>query len=464
MDSSSQRILIVDDEEDIRWALDKLMRGNGFETVAAATGEEALQHIGQSQPDLVLLDMVLPDANGRTIAEAAQTCGIPVIVITGNGNMRDAVKMVKSGVHDYLTKPFDNDYVMLTVRRALEGLKLKREVLRLREEVHENAPLCETMGNSKSIQHINSQVSHVARTDFSVLVMGSTGTGKELVAQAIHAYSPRSDKPFIAVDCGAIPEALMEGELFGHERGAYTGADRIMVGAVERASGGTLFLDEIGNMPVAMQSKMLRVLETKKIRRLGSTKEIRIDFRVVAATNENLIEKVDRNDFRRDLYHRLAEFTIHIPPLAERGEDLPYLVRRILTITNQELQKNVRGLSSHAWELIQKHPWPGNVRELKNVLRRAVLLCTDGEIISSSHLGLEKEASPDPAYDPDDAAMEGITLRSEVQRAVTDVERKLLKRALEHAGGNKASAARLLHIDYKTIHYKLKEYGIEWKK
>lgn len=475
------QILIVDDEEDIRWALSRLVQVQGWEPVTASSGSEALVCIKKAQPDVVLLDLLLPELNGQALVTAIHTYAedIPIIVITGHGSMQDAVKMVKAGVYDYMTKPFDNNHVILTIRHAFEELQLKREVFRLREKAHELAPLCENMGNGKAVQLINSQVSHVAQTDFTVLISGATGTGKELVAHAIHDCSPRCNMPFIAVDCGAIPEALMEGELFGHEKGAYTGADKVMAGAVELASGGTLFLDEIGNMPFAMQNKFLRVLETKKIHRLGSSREIKVDFRVVAATNENLNVNVEQKTFRLDLYHRLAEFMICLPPLRERREDLPYLVRRILMITNQELKKNVRGLSGATWDLIQKYDWPGNVRELRNVLRRGVLLCNDQEIIAPEHLMLGESslftpgqpdqpvagASTRAAYEPEqEDTMDGLTLKGEVQRAVTHVERMLLIKALDHSKGNKAHAARLLQIDYKTIHYKLREYGIEWQR
>lgn len=469
------QILIVDDEEDIRWTLSRLIRQQGWEPVTASSGDEALNCIKKSRPDAMLMDLKLPGLSGEVLVGAinSHTEGIPIIVITGNHCTQEAVKLVKAGVYDYLTKPFDNDHVILTIRHAVKEQHLKQEVLCLREETRKSAPLHESMGNSKAIQLVENLVSRVAHTDLTVLICGATGTGKELVARAIHNSSTRYNEFFVPVDCGAIPETLIESELFGHEKGAYTGADKTVIGAIERAAGGTLFLDEIENMPHEMQSKLLRVLETKKIHRVGSAKEINVDFRILAATNENLKERVDKKLFRLDLYYRLAEFFIPIPLLRNRHEDLPFLVGRMIMLVNQELKKNVRGVSNEAWELLRQHDWPGNVRELRNVIRRGVLLC-DGDIITSEHFSLESPPSLTAAnqanrfvnvqeYEPEqEYSLEGVTMKGEVHRAIIQVERRLLTKALHHSKGNKAHAARLLQIDYKTIHCKLKEYGIEW--
>ncbi|MDO8438243.1 MAG: sigma-54 dependent transcriptional regulator [Nitrosomonadaceae bacterium] len=318
-------------------------------------------------------------------------------------------------------------------------------------------------------------------TNFSVLVTGETGTGKELVAQALHAGSARAGKPFVAVDCGAIAESLIESELFGHEKGAFTGAHQAKAGAFELASGGTIFLDEIGNLPLAMQGKLLRVLETRKIHRLGSTHERDVDFRVVVATNADLPTLVEQQKFRADLYHRLAEFTIHLTPLRERTEDIAFLVNRFLTAASKELSKPVGGLSASAWDLFRRYDWPGNVRELRNQLRRAVLLCDDpGGMISPANLGtLDAPGSPSECLGSDQAERGGacracplhpsavlltsgnsLSLKELVGRVVTQVERAFLLQALELTEGNKAHAARLLQIDYKTMHCKLKVHQI----
>lgn len=476
------RILIVDDEEDICWAVSGVVRKQGWQPIMATSGEEALAAFQKVQPDVVLLDLQLPDIKGEAlIAKMNATFpNIVIIVITGYGSTQDAVRMVKSGVYDYLTKPFDHDQLIITMQHALEERKLKQEVQLLRQKAgHSTTALQETMGSSKAIQHLSAQVSRVAQTDFTVLITGETGAGKELVAKAIHASSRRADKPFIAVDCGAIPEALMERELFGHEKGAFTGADRAVPGAAELASGGTLFLDEIGNLPLAMQSKLLRVLEDKRIQRLGGTKSVKADFRILAATNAGLLAQVERQLFRRDLYHRLAEFTVHIPPLRERREDLPFLVRRILALTNEGLGKSVQGLSASAWESLQTHDWPGNVRELRNVLRRGVLLADEGTIdrahlwpvehehnpglvpSGGDHLHMHQEGCPcKSVFDHAHPECWKLPLKDAVKQAVCHMERMVLHRVLTETKGNKALAARLLKIDYKTIHTKLKEYGI----
>lgn len=474
------RILIVDDEEDIRWTLSRLVQGQGWEPVTASNGYDALACIMKSQPDVVLLDLKLPDLSGNVLIQAIYTCGegIPIIVITGNCCAREVVKLMKAGIYDYLTKPFDNEHVILTIRHAVEELQLKQEVSCLHEKVRKSSSLLESMGNSKAIQLVNRQISSVAQTDIAVLICGETGTGKELVARAIHDGSLRSSKPFIAVDCGAIQESLMESTFFGHEKGAYTGANMATIGVIELAAGGTLFFDEIENMTLAMQIKFLRVLETKIINRLGSARDINVDFRIVIATNEDLKDKVAQKLFRPDLYYRIAEFEIKIPSLRERDEDIPFLINRMIMRMNKELKKNIQGLSREGWELIRQHDWPGNVRELHNIIRRGVLLCNDGGIIAPEHLTLSTQpffcAEPpppviqqiEPSYDrcdsePEDFA-DDVTLKDEVQRVVAQTEKNLLIKALNHSNGNKANAARLLHIDYKTIHYKLKGYGIEW--
>ncbi|MBY0577709.1 MAG: sigma-54 dependent transcriptional regulator [Burkholderiales bacterium] len=477
------RILIVDDEEDICWAVSGAVRKQGWQPIMATSGEEALASIQQAQPDVVLLDLQLPDIQGEAVIRKINALypDIVIIVITGYGSTQDAVRMVKSGIYDYLTKPFDHDQIIITMQHALEERKLKQEIKRLRRKAGDTTTaLRETMGSSKAVQLLIAQVARVAQTDFTVLITGETGAGKDLVAQAIHASSHRANKPFIAVDCGAIPEALMERELFGHEKGAFTGADRAVPGAAELASCGTLFLDEIGNLPLSMQSKLLRVLEDRRIQRLGGTKSVKADFRVIAATNAGLSEQVERQLFRRDLYHRLTEFTVHVPPLRERREDLPFLVRRILALTNEELGKSVRGLSASAWESLQTYDWPGNVRELRNVLRRGVLLADEGAIDRTHLWSAEQDLDPFDfappgedhlclhherclyklAFDCTGPKHWNLPLKDAVQQVVSQMERMVLNRVLAETKGNKAEAARLLKIDYKTIHTKLKEYGI----
>ena len=480
------KVLIVDDLEDARWVLSNLIQQAGLAPVAAASGEEALAHIRQEAPDVVLLDVCLPDMDGFEILTWAKARhkAMPVIMVTAFGKTHDAVRAIRAGAYDYVAKPFSNEDIVLTVRRALEEKVLKGQV-RLNDASGHAGSLLDLMGRSAAIQRILREVGQVAATKFSVLVTGETGAGKELVARAIHAGSSRDAKPFVAVDCGAIPESLIESELFGHEKGAFTGAHHAKAGAFELAGDGTIFLDEIGNLPLAMQGKLLRVLEERKIHRIGSTDERDVDFRVVAATNLDLRAMMDQQAFRRDLYHRLAEFTILLPPLRERKEDLPFLVNRFIAEANGELSKQVGGLSSSAWGLIQRYDWPGNARELRNQLRRAVLLCNDlEEMIAPELLGmLDGRRSPSQCLEPDQAerrcplnggppacplltpvallaAGGSLPLKELVGPMTAQVECAILLQALELTKGNKAHAARLLRIDYKTIHSKLKAYEI----
>ncbi len=481
------KVLIVDDLEEARWVLSNLIRLAGFAPVTAASGEEALACVRHEAPDVMLLDVCLPDMDGFEVLTRvkAHDKTVPVIMVTAYGKTHDAVRAIRAGAYDYVAKPFSNEDVVLTVRRALEEQALKGRVQKFHDRPGQTGSLLDCMGTSAAVQRIQMEVEQVAPTNLSVLVMGETGTGKELVARAVHAAGPRAAKPFVAVDCGAIPESLIESELFGHEKGAFTGAHRAKAGAFELADGGTIFLDEIGNVPLAMQGKLLRALEERRIHRIGSTNERDVDFRVVVATNVDLRAMVDQQAFRRDLYHRLAEFTISLPPLRERTEDLPLLAERFLAQANKELGKQVGGLSDSAWGLIQRYDWPGNARELRNQLRRAVLRCRDpGGVITPECLGmLDGRGSPSESLGPDHPerprpqdgggracplcapaallASEGSPpLKELVGRVTAQVERAILLQALKRTRGNKAQAARLLHIDYKTIHSKLKEYNI----
>jgi len=484
--SAPAKVLIVDDLEEARWVLSNLIQSAGFAPVAAVSGEEALARIRQEAPDVMLLDVRLPDMDGFEVLTRAKAHdkAVPVIMVTAYGDTHDAVRAMRAGAYDYVAKPFSNEDIVLTVRRALEEKALREKIRQLHDGSGHAGSLLDSMGKGAALQRILREVEQVAATNFSVLVTGETGTGKELVAQAVHAGSPRAAKPFVAVDCGAIPESLIESELFGHEKGAFTGAHHAKAGAFELAGEGTIFLDEIGNLPLAMQGKLLRVLEERKIHRIGSTNERDVDFRVVAATNLDLRAMMDQQAFRRDLYHRLVEFTIFLPPLRERTEDLPFLVNRFLALANKELSKQVGGLSASAWGLIQRYDWPGNARELRNQLRRAVLLCDDPEkMIMPELLGmLDGRRSPSECPGPDQpeqpprdggsrayplftpeallAAGGSLSLKELVGRVTTKVECAILLQALELTKGNKAHAARLLHIDYKTIHSKLKAYEI----
>ncbi len=480
---AASTVLIVDDQDDARWVLTNLMQQCGFVAVPATNGEDALASIRRHSPSLVLLDIGLPDMDGfEVLARIKQfDKAIPVIMVTGNSNTYDAGRAVRAGAWDYITRPFQNKDVLHTVRCALAEKARKSQVWRIADTSTQANLLPRTMGTSASIRAIQHEVELVARTNFSILVTGESGSGKELVSQAIHAMSLRADKPLIAVDCGAIAENLIESELFGHEKGSFTGAHQAKAGAFELADGGTIFLDEIGNLPLAMQGKLLRVLETRRIHRIGSTREKQLDFRVVAATNANLPEKMARHEFREDLYHRLAEYSIRIPPLRERKDDLVFLTQRFLMQTNAELGKQVKGLSTTAWDIVQRYDWHGNARELRNQLRRAVLLCDHANgLILPDQLGMPTSVpttalaldaaqpaghgakQPHPLHELQHRLADGheMSLKEIVAQGTAQAERAALEQALARSNGNKAQAARALRIDYKTIHTKLKVYEI----
>src|SRR3990172_476567 len=454
------KVLIVDDLEEIRWLLSELLRREGMETEESEDGETALRLIGLESPDVVLMDIQMPGMNGlEALKQARKLDGdLPIIMITAFAEIQGAVEAMKAGASDYLVKPFDNREVIQCVRQALTGRQRKRQIRHLEDRTEQGWSLRELMGGSEIVRQLEAEVARVAPTDFSVVISGETGAGKDLVARAIHAGSVRSSGPFLAIDCGAIPDSLIESELFGHERGAFTGADRIRIGKFEAALGGTLFLDEISNLPVGMQSKLLRVLQEKRVYRIGSNSGVKVDVRVIAATNRDLWSLVAEKAFREDLFHRLSEYAIHVPPLRERRDDIVSLAKRFLDWTNWELSKTVRGFSESAMERMLSYGWPGNVRELRNVVRRASLLAD--EVIHAEHLG--PEVDPGQREKSSNIVLgtlpEGaLSLKAIVHRSTKQVECEVLTRVLQKTAGNKAEAARLLHIDYKTIHAKLRQ-------
>lgn len=462
------KVLVVDDVADMRWSLCKVLQRAGYATVEADDVGPALEIIDGEQPDAAILDVQLPSGSGiellRSIKEKLPD--IPVIIVTGYATISVAVEAMKYGAYHFLEKPFKSiDQVLVTIERALQERQLKAEVRRLRTQLGAATDLGSLMGHSEQVKRVLEQVNSVAKTDFTVVLCGETGAGKELVARAIHAHSPRKDKEFVAVDCGSIPETLIESELFGHEKGAFTGADRMKEGYFEVASGGTLFLDEIGNLPLAMQAKLLRAIETRSIRRLGGKEVVKADIRIIAAGNQRLEDLVAGGEFRQDLYYRLIEFQIEIPPLRRRKDDIIYLTKRFIDETNGELKKNIRGLSPDALAEIESYDWPGNVRELRNVVRRAVLLAEG--LIEIEHLSgirtsgmMVAEGLSDGLSLEYDAESEEFSLKMVVKGIVEKVERHIMEDILRRSGGNKSKAARILQIDYKTMHYKLKEYGL----
>ena len=465
MTETGIQIMIVDDNEELCGMLSHLVEQAGFHAQVVYDGEAALKRIHSRSPDVMLLDIKMPNMDGMEVLRQVKEIDpdLPVVMITAFAEIHGAVEAIKAGAHDYLAKPFDNNEVIRVIYRALAERDLKCKIRHLTEQVQEMRPLQEMMGPSDAIRRLESEVHCVAKSDFSVVILGETGSGKELVARAIHDHSVRSKAPFVPVDCGAIPEMLLESELFGHERGAFTGAVAQKSGKFEVAKGGSLFLDEISNMPLGSQAKLLRVLQDKVVYRVGGIKPIQVDVRLLVASNQNLDEITESGSFRKDLFYRLNEFTIVIPPLRERKEDISYLAKRFLDTANIELNKRVAGFSESAIESLIDFNWPGNVRHLRATIRRAVLLAD--EVITERHLDLKKNFTPEMAFHPKahEVAWNHSPLKEILRHNVIAVEREVLMQVLRHTGGNKAKAARLLQIDYKTIHTKVKQLGISLK-
>jgi two-component system nitrogen regulation response regulator GlnG len=453
------RILVVDDERDVRDLLGDILTDAGHEVLGAADGAAALEQVRTGAPAVVFLDLNLPGRDGLAVLSEIKTVNpeVPVIILTANSGVQTAVEAMRRGAYDYLTKPFVNDDLVLTVRRALEREHLRTEVQELKAQVGEAGSLVKQMGTSAHIRKVIQQVNQVAGSTFTVLIQGETGTGKELVARAIHQHSARKDGPFIALDCGAIPETLIESELFGYEKGAFTGADRRKDGHFHLAEGGTLFLDEVVNLPLTTQAKLLRALQERQVWTLGAKAPTRVDVRIIAACNVSLEAEARAGRFRLDLYYRLNEFTIELPPLRQRSEDVVPLARRFLDEAAMELKRPVRGFSPAAESFLVGQSWPGNVRELRNVVRRSALLAA--ELVEAEHLALPG-ASPPASPAPLDPGAPSLTLREARDRAVAEAERQAIIGALARTHGNKSEAARALKTDYKTLHIKVKQYGL----
>jgi DNA-binding NtrC family response regulator len=460
MDPSATRVLIVDDDQDISSLLSALMNKEGLTSMMAHDGETALRMVPLARPDMLLVDVRMPGMDGMEVLKQVKEMDphLPVVLITAYAGIPSSVAAMRAGAFDYLAKPFDHAEVIRVVRAALaEGERRRRFQA---EKISGDNGLRVLMGPSDAVTRIIQEVNRVAQSDFNVIIQGETGSGKELVARAIYQLSTRAGAPFIPLDCGAIPETLIESELFGYQKGAFTGAVAPKAGKFEAAHGGTLFLDEIANLPLGFQARLLRVLQEKAVLRLGAAKPIKIEVRLLTASNQELQGLVESGQMREDLYFRLNEFTITIPPLRERKDDIPYLAKRFMDLTNKELQKNVQRFTEYCLEALLSYNWPGNVRQLRSVIRRAVLLADD--VITEKHLDIKRAPVPGLAFTPrvQGTPWNELSLRQIVHRSVITVEREVLTQALKYTGGNKAKAARLLHIDYKTIHTKLKQFGI----
>ena len=447
------RVLIADDEHDIRWMLATILRTSGFEPLEADSGPAALRILKREALDALLLDLRMPSPNGFEVLQEVRNLHtrLPVIMISGQGTIPVAVEAMKRGATGFLTKPFGNNEVIAALREAV-GHALG--------SVATEPGVSDLMGSHPTVQRVAAAVARVAPTDFTVIVQGETGTGKELIARAIHRQSKRANGPFVPIDCGAVTSTLIESELFGHEKGAFTGADRAHAGCFEAARGGTVFLDEVHNLPTATQAKLLRVLQEKEIRRVGAATPSKVDVRVVAATNAELAALVEGGRFRRDLYHRLDEFKVMLPPLRDRGDDLIVLADRFTRQACMELGKTIGSLSADVTAKLRAHTWRGNIRELRNVMRRAVLLADHA--IRPEHLEIDGLAGDVPPLTAGRLPTPwGTSLKSLVREKLAATEREVVAEALRQTRGNKAQAARLLRVDYKTMRAKVKEYDLE---
>lgn len=454
-----QRVLIIEDEADIRNILGELLRRVGYEVETAADGQDGLGAIERERFDFILCDIRMPRMDGMSFLKAAidHLKETPVIMMSAYGTVDTAIEAMKLGAYDFISKPFKTDEVLLTLRKAEERERLKTENIRLKnhiQRIEKSYKFCNFVAKSKAMQSVFDLIKKVADYKTTVLITGESGTGKELVARAIHFNGSRHSGPLVSVNCGGIPETLLESELFGYKQGAFTDAHQDKAGRFEEAHAGTIFLDEIGELPLSLQVKLLRVLQDEEITPLGATGVMKVDVRVITATARDLGDEIKEGRFREALYYRINVVTIYLPPLRERLEDIPLLVEHFLALFNERLKRDIKGISPAAMERFMTYLWPGNVRELENVIERAVLLAP-GDTLGLSDLPpalREEELRPLSEILPN-----GI---SSIKKATRMIEQELIERALERSNGNRTQAAKILEISHRALLYKLKEHGL----
>jgi two-component system response regulator AtoC len=448
-------VLVVDDEENLRVVLRTLLRRHGYEVETASSGEEALGLVDAFGPDVVLTDVRMPKMGGLDLLSTLKAKGndATVIVMSAYGNMDMAIEAMKVGAYDYVQKPFKPDEVVLALRKAEERELLRRENRALRDEIRKEHRFEDILAKSQKMQEIFRTITKIADYKTTVLITGESGVGKELVARAIHRRSGRRGGPFVAVNCGAIPENLLESELFGHKKGAFTDAVQDRRGLFEDADGGSLFLDEIGELPLGLQVKLLRVLEDEKIRRLGEGRDLKVDVRIIAATHRDLMNETKAGRFREDLFYRLNVLPIHCPPLRDRREDIPLLIDHFVTRNNARLGTSIRGLDTEARRLLYEYSWPGNVRELENTIERAMVLAEGDQIVPADLSERIREAR-------DPVQMQLASGELSVKKTMRIIEEILIRRALQKTKGNRTRAAEVLEISHRALLYKIKDYQI----
>jgi DNA-binding NtrC family response regulator len=472
----TEKVLVVDDEKLVRWSLRQKCLEWGYQVAEAENGGAALRLARSETPDLVLLDVRLPDMNGLQVLQQLKQTGDvrAVIMMTADPQVDDVRAALKTGAYDFIGKPIDFDELAITIKNALEATRLRNEVESLRGEVKRHAGYHDVIGVSAQMTEMMNFVNKVAASEAgTILIQGESGTGKDLIAQTIHYHSARQDKPWIAVNCSAIPETLMEAELFGHEKGSFTDAKAMRKGLFEMADGGTLFLDEIGEISPLLQAKLLRVLEDQMVRRVGGTRDIQVNVRVIAASNRDLERAIREGTFRQDLWYRLAIISIYLPPLREHKEDLLPLVDFFIDHYNRKFNKSIRGISDSTRKLLLSHDWPGNVRELKNAIERAMIL-EDDSLLTPGYLpfSVAKQQTPLTAFEsassggatgeiplPNGRFLPRLSI-PESGTSLDEVERALVEMALKQANGNQTHAARLLDISRDALRYKLKKFGL----
>ncbi|MBW1917305.1 MAG: sigma-54-dependent Fis family transcriptional regulator [Deltaproteobacteria bacterium] len=451
-------ILVVDDEKNYLLVMEALLSGAGYEVLTAESATEAQKIVRHNDLDLIITDMKMPRVSGIELMEEIQHLNpdLPVIIMTAFGTVEKAVEAMKKGAFDYITKPFKNEEILVTIAKALELRHLLDENRRLRQDLAQKYRFENIVGNSRAMQEIFALVEKVAQTRVTVLITGESGTGKELIARAIHQRSPRSQRPFISVNCGALTETLLESELFGHEKGAFTHAVALRKGRFELADGGTLFLDEVTEMSPALQVKLLRVLQEMEFERVGGSRTLRVDVRLVAASNRDLKAEVDEGNFREDLFYRLNVVHLEIPPLRQRPEDIPLLVTHFIQKYTQENAQGEVRVDPETMRILTRHSWPGNVRELENVIERAVIL-RSGDVITPADLPPNLATTrPESEFDIDRL----VPLNTPLPEALERIEELMIRRALEHSGQVQVRAAELLGITKSLLQYKLKKYHL----
>jgi two-component system response regulator AtoC len=458
-DESIKRLLIIDDEENMRHMLTSMFSGTAYQIDTAANGQEGLRMVDQTVFDFILCDIKMPKMNGIEFLKSAgnKLSATTIIMMSAYATIDTAVEAMKLGAYDFISKPFKADEVRLILKKAEERETLKKENLQLKQRIQrikDNYSFHNMVGKSGAMQSVFKLADKVSRYNTTVLITGESGTGKELIARGIHFAGDRSGQPFVPVNCGGIPENLLESELFGHKKGAFTGADRDKKGLFEEANGGIIVLDEIGELPPALQVKLLRVLQENEIRPVGGSKTKKIDVRVIAATAKNLEDEIQQGTFREDLYYRINVIRIKVPPLREWADDIPLLTRHFINLFNEKFDKEINGISSAAMALLCEYKWPGNVRELENTIERAVILAEE-ELLLPEHFpsDLKKKTESYKA----EGAFEGFSLKA----AQRFMEKKLIKKALKETGGNRTQAAKILEISHPSLLSKMKVYQID---